>query len=85
MVVFGVFEVFFAESRTELLGKVARVDASDAKGRERADVPENRVLHAFRKLMQILVSQNEVQPVFSGLGQNRREDVRREVLKFVYV
>src|ERR1700690_4061602 len=73
------------ECREKLARELLRVDVADAESYQRPDVPENRMGHALRKLMDILVGEDEAEPILPSFRQYGRENIRREILKFVYI
>ena len=60
-------KIVFGECRQELAGELLRVNASDAKRDQRPDIPEHGVPHVLRKLMDILMGEDEIQADISEL------------------
>ena len=64
-----VFEVVFGEGRRELRREFFRVQVPDTECDERSDISEHGVSYILRKLMRILMSENEVKPILSRFRQ----------------
>ena len=79
----GIHEVIRREVVSEFAGDHFAVGVADAEGEQGADVAKHGLADGERELVDVLMREREAERVFAGLGEDRREGVRGEVMKFV--